>query len=408
MKNLRTYITEAKNVHMEHLEDLVLNKGIEGAREIFKFMSELGRMLQGDSTSKVSATVKWDGAPAIFAGVDPKDGKFFIAKKGLFNVNPKLYKTDKEIDADISGPLANKFKLALAEFAKLGIRKGVIQGDLMFAQGDKTNQKIDGKTYITFHPNTIVYAVPPASGLGSSIRRAKIGVVWHTKYSGTSLKNMKATFGQPIAKMLKKKPSVWSTDATYKDMSGQATMTAAETKEFKGHLSAAGSLLRTIPTAALTLISENEDVLVMVKTYNNSKVRAGETITNTTSHATGLIKFIDDKFKKQEDERKTEKGKEAVRERKKELVGPLMQVGPSNLAKIFDFMNLIVEAKNIIIKKMNQAESIGTFLKTSKGYKVTSPEGFVAIDKTSGGAVKLVDRLEFSRANFSADVVKGW
>ena len=408
MKNLRTYITEAKNVHMEHLEDLVLNKGIEGAREIFKFMSELGIMLQGNSNSKVSATVKWDGAPAIFAGVDPKDGKFFIAKKGLVNVNPKLYKTDKEIDADISGPLANKFKLALAEFAKLGIRKGVIQGDLMFAQGDKTNQKIDGKTYITFHPNTIVYAVPPASGLGSSIRRAKIGVVWHTKYSGTSLKNMKATFGQPIAKMLKKKPSVWSTDATYKDMSGQATMTAAETKEFKGHLSAAGSLLRTIPTAALTLISGNEDVLVMVKTYNNSKVRAGETITNTTSHATGLIKFIDYKFKKQENERKTEKGKEAVRERKKELVGPLMQVGPSNLAKIFDFMNLIVEAKNIIIKKMNQAESIGTFLKTSKGYKVTSPEGFVAIDKTSGGAVKLVDRLEFSRANFSADVVKGW
>ena len=133
-------------------------------------MSELGKMLQGSSDSKVSATVKWDGAPAIFAGVDPKDGKFFVAKKGLFNVNPKLYKTNKEIDADIKGPLAQKFKLALKEFAQLGIRKGVIQGDLMFGQGDKTNQRIDGKTYITFHPNTIVYAVPPTSGLGRSIR----------------------------------------------------------------------------------------------------------------------------------------------------------------------------------------------------------------------------------------------
>ena len=408
MINLKSFIAEAKNVHMEHLEDLVLNNGIEGAREIFKFMSELGKMLQGSSDSKVSATVKWDGAPAIFAGVDPKDGKFFVAKKGLFNVNPKLYKTNKEIDADIKGPLAQKFKLALKEFAQLGISKGVIQGDLMFAQGDKTNQRIDGKTYITFHPNTIVYAVPPTSGLGRSIRRAKIGVVWHTKYTGVSLRNMKATFGQPIAKFLKNKPSIWSTDATYKDVSGQATMTEDETTEFKGYLSKAGSLLRTIPTSALTLISENEEVLVMVKTYNNSKVRAGETITNTTNHATGLIKFIDDKFKKQEDERKTDKGKEAVRARKKELLGPLMQVGSADLAKIFDFMNLIVEAKNIVIQKMNQAESIGTFLKTSKGFKVTSPEGFVAIDKSSGGAVKLVDRLEFSRANFSADVVKGW
>jgi hypothetical protein len=109
---------------------------------------------------------------------------------------------------------------------------------------------------------------------------------------------------------------------------------------------------------------------------------------------------------KQVADRKTEKGKNAVLARKKEIVGPLMAIGPSDLAKIFDFMNLIVEAKTIIIKKMNQAESIGTFLKTSNGLKVTAPEGFVAIDKTTGGAVKLVDRLEFSRANFTA--TKNW
>jgi hypothetical protein len=408
MKNLRTYITEAKNVHMEHLEDLVLNNGIEGAREIFKFMSALGKMLQGDSTAKVSATVKWDGAPAIFAGVDPKDGKFFVAKKGLFNVNPKMYKTDADIDADLTGPLVLKFKTALTEFAKLGIRKGVIQGDLMFSQGDKKRQRIDGVSYVTFHPNTIVYAVPTNTPFGRSISRAKIGVVWHTKYTGTNIANMRAQFGQPIAKRLSKKSSVWMDDATYKDMSGQATMTAAETKEFKGHLSAAGSLLRTIPTAALSLISNDENVLMMVKTYNNSKVRAGETITNTSAHAVGLIKFIDEKFVKQVADRKSEKGKNAVLARKKEIVGPLMAIGPKGLAKIFDFMNLIVKAKTIIIKKMNQAESIGTFLKTSNGFKVTAPEGFVAIDKTTGGAVKLVDRLEFSRANFSADVIKGW
>ena len=56
-------------------------------------------MLAGNARSSVNMTVKWDGAP-IFAGIDPSDGKFFVAKKSVFNVNPKLYKTNAEIDAD--------------------------------------------------------------------------------------------------------------------------------------------------------------------------------------------------------------------------------------------------------------------------------------------------------------------
>ena len=124
MLKLQSYLTEQKNVHMEHLEDLVLNKGIVGAREIFAFLTSLGEMLGGNSKSSMKATVKWDGAPAIFMGVDPADKKFFVAKKGLFNKTPKMYKTDAEIDADISGSLNAKFKTALAEFAKLGLKKG--------------------------------------------------------------------------------------------------------------------------------------------------------------------------------------------------------------------------------------------------------------------------------------------
>ena len=121
-------------------------------------------MLSGSARSSINMTVKWDGAPAIFAGIDPSDGKFFVAKKSVFNVNPKLYKTNAEIDEDLSGDLNAKFKVALAEFSKLGI-KGVIQGDLMFTD-DLSKETIEGVSYYTFQPNTIVYAVPVDSDLG--------------------------------------------------------------------------------------------------------------------------------------------------------------------------------------------------------------------------------------------------
>jgi hypothetical protein len=408
MLKLQTFITEQKNVHMEHLEDLVLNKGVVGAREIFNFLTSLGDMLGGSTKNKVATTVKWDGAPAIFMGVDPEDGKFFIAKKGLFNVKPKLYKTNADIDADLSGSLNQKFKIALAEFSKLGLRSGVVQGDLMFTSGDISTETIDGQKYYTFQPNTIVYAVPVNTPLGKQIKRSKIGVVWHTTYSGNKIQNMRASFGKGIVRRMKKNAAVWMDDATYRDVSGQATMTADETKEYRAIVSSAGSLLRAIPSNALNTISQDEDLLVMVKTYNNTKVRAGEEIGNTTAHARGLITFLNDKFKAEEDKRKTEKGKAAVREKKKAVMGPLLDVSVSDLAKIFDFMNIIVQAKNMVVAKMNRAATIGTFLRTKTGIKVTSPEGYVAIDRLKGGAVKLVDRLEFSRANFSDDVLKGW
>ena len=182
-----------KNLHLEHLEDEIINYGVTGGRAAINFLQSLRDMLAGASRSSVNMTVKWDGAPAIFAGIDPEDGKFFVAKKSVFNVSPKLYKTEAEIDADVSGALVSKFKIALKEFSKLGI-KGVLQGDLMFTDDVETTT-IDGTKYYTFQPNTIVYAVPVDSKLGNIIKKAKIGIVWHTTYSGKALQDMKASFG---------------------------------------------------------------------------------------------------------------------------------------------------------------------------------------------------------------------
>src|SRR6056300_1774067 len=144
MINFSSFIKEdkvGKNLHLEHIEDEILNFGVDGGRAAINFIQSLRDMLAGASRSSVNMTVKWDGAPAIFAGIDPSDGKFFVAKKSVFNVNPKLYKSNADIDADTSGDLNAKFKVALKYFPKLGI-KGVLQGDLMFTNLE--TEKIDG------------------------------------------------------------------------------------------------------------------------------------------------------------------------------------------------------------------------------------------------------------------------
>ena len=145
-----------KNTHLEHLEDEILNFGIGGARGAINFLQALRDMLSGSSRSSVNMTVKWDGAPAIFAGIDPSDGKFFVAKKGVFNKTPLLYKSTQEISKDSKLPQALKpaFTIALQEFSKLGI-KSVLQGDLMFTQASLESETIDGERYTTFQPNTI-------------------------------------------------------------------------------------------------------------------------------------------------------------------------------------------------------------------------------------------------------------
>ena len=211
-----------KNLHLEHLEDQILNYGVSGGRAAINFLQSLRDMLSGSSRSSTNMTFKWDGAPAIFAGIDPEDGKFFVSKKSVFNVSPKLYKTSAEIDADLSGALNEKFKVALAELSKLGI-KGVLQGDLMYTD-DISKETIEGVSYYTFQPNTIVYAVPVDSDLGKIMNTAKIGVVWHTTYTGSALQDMKASFGVNISK-LTRTSSVWMDDASYKDVSGRATFT---------------------------------------------------------------------------------------------------------------------------------------------------------------------------------------
>ena len=408
MKRLSSFLTEGKNTHMEHLEDNLLNAGVDGARESINYLRALRDMLSGDSKAAVNVTVKWDGAPAVFAGIDPNDGKFFVAKKSIFNKNPKVYKSNKDIDDDIAkGDLNIKMKLALKNFPALNI-KGVIQGDFLYAKKDIKKASVDGESYITFHPNTIVYAIPAKSKLASQILRSEIGVVWHTEYRGKSFESMSASFGKEIASNLKTSGSVWSVDAIYKDVSGTATMTKAETASVTATLSKAGKKFNSIKRSTFDGITENEELLTRVKTFVNVKVRAGEKVKDPSKFVSELMDYIYGYYQKEIDKLKTEKGKASREERRKDVLSYFSNTDKSQIVSLFELYNLIVDAKLTIIRKLDRAKNVGTFLKTADGYKVTEQEGFVAIDRVGKNAVKLVDRLAFSNANFNDEYIKGW
>jgi hypothetical protein len=410
MKTFKTYLSEAskagKNTHMQHLEDAVIYGGVKGTREAIFALRSLRDMLAGNSNSSTDVTVKWDGAPAVFAGIDPEDGQFFVAKKGIFNANPKVYKSEAEVRNDTSGDLAEKLVIAFNELKDLGI-KNVIQGDIMFTKGDLGNESIDGEKYITFQPNTIVYAVPAKSALAKTIQKANLGVVWHTTYTGKDFESMKASFKVDLSG-LKKKASIWYQDANFRDISGKATLSAVETEQVSKALAKAGKIFQQIASSTLKEVESNQALAIKLETFNNTLVRKGQRIGNTTKHVQDLIAWFDEKFKKEYEKRSSEKGKANVTIRHEEEMKFFSKENKKNLDLMYQLQNAIVDAKLLIISKLDQVKQLDTFIRTKNGFKVTGSEGFVAIDRAKSGAVKLVDRLEFSTNNFSPDTIKGW
>ena len=408
MKSYKNYIAEAaQNLHMTHLEDAVIDGGVTGTRNVINYLRNIRDMLSGNTSAPVSMTTKWDGAPAIFAGIDPSDGKFFVAKKGVFNKTPKLYKTDAEIDNDLKGDLNTKFKIALKELAKIGI-EGVVQGDFLYSKSDLKTETIDGEPHVTFHPNTIVYAVPKSSDLGKKISESEIGVVWHTTYGGPTLDSMSASFGQAISAKLKEVKTVWHVDATFKDISGSATFTKEENKDITDMLSEAGRLFRKIDAKILNEFSNNADLNQKVNTYINSKVREGQRVGAIKPFVAGLQKYIQDYYRKQADARKTPAGKKTQMDKAAATLAIFSKSNLRKIEEIFTLYDKLVDIKGVIIDKLNKVQGIRTLLKTNKGFEVTGQEGFVAIDQYGTNALKIVDRLEFSKANFSPEYIKGW
>ena len=397
MKSFKQYIKESKNLHMEHLEDSVFNEGSAGVLDAIRFLESLAEMLQGNSKSGVNVTVKWDGAPAVFAGKHPETGKFFVGSKSIFNKTPKINYTNADIDKNHEGGLASKLKVALKHLKGLGI-KDILQGDILFTTGDTTTETIDGESYITFMPNTITYAVKSDSDVAKEIKSAKIGVVWHTKYTGTDMQSMKASFNPNVSALTSTK-SVWSQDATFKDAHGTATFKKTDTKEVLKLINKVKADFKKAGKFIDKMVNDKK-LVGELKIYGNKNIRSGI----SDMSAAEFIKHMDDKMQTSIDKLKSEAGKKRKELDKNKILGYLTK-NSKKLDSIFDLHSSLTKAKMKVIKQLQKVKSIGTFIKTNDGYNVTAPEGFVAIDKDNK-VLKLVDRLEFSRQNFT--VAKNW
>ena len=382
-----------KNVHLEHLEDELLNDGYEGFSRAVQSIRGVMDALSANEPSSYDLTVKWDGAPAIICGTDPATGKFFVGTKSVFNVTPKLNFTDADIDANHASPgLNEKLKLALKYLSKLGI-KGILQGDLLFDKNSVVREDIDGKPYLTFRANTITYAVDPKSKLGTRIRAAKLGIVFHTAYEGDSIQTLQARFN-PDLSGLKKSRDVWYDNATMRFARGSGLFTPHERMTVQRGIA---GVMRTALGLRKTLagIAGNQGVKDGMKQYINSLVTAGKTTADADVNE--MLQFL---------QAKAQKG----RKRPNTAPTPSMVWIRNNrnaVAQVFALHNAMAQLKMVVLGKLSSIQGeVGTFVKDGKGYRVTAPEGYVAIDRMSNKAVKLVDRLDFSRTNFT--VSKNW
>ena len=393
---------EGKNTHLEHLEDNIFNRGIKGAKEAVDYLYSLHDMLEGNSKTPISMTTKWDGAPAIIAGKDPETGKFFVGTKGVFARNPKINFTDKDIEQNHPNEgLQEKLKTALRYLRKLNWNT-VAQGDMLYSKSDLQTSTINGEDVLLFKPNTIVYAVPTDSDLAEQISKSEMGIVWHTEYpGGPTLADTQAKFGFDSSQ-LGNTPSVWHRDAIIKDFSGTITLTKEESSDVLDAISIANNYLKTIDSDTFKWLEQGNDLigkdfLQQLKAHVNNNIRAGA-FDEPTKFAQGFVQKYIDFMQKKIDGYKTQAKQDEMTDKLVQGVKFIKQNVPQIVA-VYDLYLKMIEAKIKIVKKLETIRQLPTFKETENGYEVTGEEGFVAVDRM-GNALKLVDRLEFSRLNF--------
>ena len=401
MQGFIHYLEEAKNTHLEHLEDEIINNGSRGALNAINFLKSIRQMFRGGS-GRTSLTVKWDGAPAIVCGRNPDNGRFFVGTKSVFNKTPKINYTSTDIRKNHSGAVADKLEICLRELPKLGI-KGILQGDLLFTRGELKTANIDGEKNIVFTPNTITYAVPTGTPLASRIANANLGIIFHTTYTGRSFNSLSASFGANVSG-LRKSRRVFYDDASYRDASS-AKFSPGELTQFDNVLRMAmGSIQKG--AIFMDLLKSDTNILsvgVQLKAYINSYIRQGTGLGTVKKLAGQFAPFYRERVQAEIDRVSRPDSKRKYKEIQTKGLSMIKGNTDGLYFALATYLSL-QKAKLILMNKLRSVQSIGTFLRTDNGFKVTSPEGYVAIK--SSGAVKLVDRMEFSRANFN--IAKDW
>ena len=395
----------AKNTHLEHLEDDIFNQGYAGATNAINFLESLRDMLtSGKGGNNTKVTVKWDGAPAIICGTDPETGLFFVGNKSVFNkTNPKICYSHADIDFHYDGALNGILKACLDQLSKLPIQ-GVIQGDLLYTK-KPTVIAMRGRPCYHFKPNTITYVIPKHSELGQKVAASKLGIVFHTSYRGSTIGEMSAGFGVDVSGMQGVKDvAVFS--STFQNTNGIANLNPGEITRLNSTIQKAQRSLskgkKFLDELQKAPGPQSFAPPALFKIYFNQVIRGG-TVPSPEGIAKGYIDFVTKKYDDEIKKKKTEKSQQEWKRRKVDALAYLNN-NKSVMIHTFTGFKDLIAAKEQVINKLKKIEGVGTFLEDEKGYRVTSPEGFVAI--MDGQAIKLVDRLEFSRANFT--VAKDW
>ena len=391
-----------QNKHLEHIEEEILNGGAEGAEAAIATLMRFSDMLKGRANKKLKVTVKWDGAPAIVCGTDPKKKHIFVSTKGEFTKSPKLAYTQEDIRRLFPDYLWDKLGPCLEHLSKLGI-KGVIQGDLMFNEEMKKETEIDGKEYIIFKPQKITYAFPLDSDVGKRIQTAKLGIIFHTNYEGDTVgMDMEAGFDVDVSSF-KRNKDVWFDDATFKDVTGSVLLTKDEQAQVKQDLADAMAAYKAVPRNLLDAVKTNKDFVQYWKRTVNDYVRANKLPGDPDQFLNDFIDVYKNVIEKQIAGLKNQDpNAPAVRSRMDKLENQvnLVNANRKGLANIVKFMKEVANLKLLFIRKLNNMENVAQFYQEPDGsYTAANPEGYVAIDHI-GNAVKFVDRLEFSRRNF--------
>ena len=404
---------EDKNTHLDHAEELVFMQGTEGIKRVVGTFTKLLNTLDGDGGGD-AITTKWDGSPAVFAGTDPEDGKFFVGTKGVFAQKAKLNKSPEDIETNhpdttkndepvSKAGLRSKLNTSLEHLKNLGI-EGVLQGDLLFTKGDLKQVTVEGKPHLAFKPNTISYVVPANSETAKEMQAADIGIVFHTSYSGNSMDEMKATFGFDASKLRPSK-NVWFTDARIKDVSGQVQLS----KENSAKIRSAIKELSSMSVDANTFKALNQkiggiELVNAIKAHANAPIRSGQALEqDADKFAQEFLVALEQKFDdavaklKTGPEGKAGQAKLAA----KSQVSDIINNNKKQIADMYKAYLKTEAVKMMFQKKMKNIKAIDSFIEQPDGsLKVTDPEGFVIVDHI-GRAMKIVDRLEFSAANFA-------
>jgi len=389
-------VTQLK--HLEHLEEEMLNYGVEGCKSAVSFLKELRKML-GQQESSGFMQTKWDGAPSVICGTDPKSGMFFVGTKSVFaKTQPKLCFADKQIDEWYDGDLAEKLKFALKYFGELGIN-GVIQGDLMFTDSTLKTETVNGERLYTFRPNTITYGIPVNHPIGKAAGQAKIGVVFHTHYTGDDLPTMQARAGANVESS--RDALVIKNDTPMH----QVGFSKAEMSKFDNHVSkiermcnVCGDFLDDLVSNFGTTGDSKFHISSYIKQFFNSEIRERRNVGNIDETINSLVNFYDAKMQKELTKIKTP----ANRVKKANLVYKSENYLIDNVYKFKAMLALYKEiqtVKQMVIDKLDHLETFRTFVETEKGYKITTPEGYVL--HKDGDMIKFVNRLEFAYNNFT-------